>query len=105
MNYLMNSSIITNVGVFELTPLTTAEARKLTKAGEWLSSIGHQSTASAMSAVLETKVEMNRIQIHFEIKDTAIVFKPTGRLPEGVVLNLEELEEVGWELFLLKRLK
>jgi hypothetical protein len=105
MNYFINSAIITNIGVFELSPITAEQAKAEVLRGQWLSAIGHESTAIALSVVLQREVKMNRIQITFEVGEKAIVFKPKGRLPEGVVLTLQELEGIGWEIFLLERLK
>ena len=48
---------------------------------------------------------MNRIQFHQEIGQIAVVFKLNERPPEGVLLNREELERVGYSLKIMERLE
>lgn len=77
----------------------------LRKGEKVVSAIGHEATADAMGIILGTPVQVNRIQAEQEPGDRAICLKIRGRLPEGVVLDAEQLEEIGYDLFLLQRVQ
>lgn len=66
------------------------------------SAIGHDGAAEAMSLILGTEVKVNRIQAAPQPGDIAISLKLKGRLPEGVILTAQEMEEIGFELYLLE---
>lgn len=84
MLYLFNTTIMPNEGVFT--------NRKI-----------HLS-ADALTALLKILVNVNRIPATLQPGDEAIALKVLGRLPEGQILTLEELQEIGFELFHIQRL-
>jgi hypothetical protein len=43
----------------------------------------------------------NRIEFKQAPGQRALVFKIKGRIPEGTVLNREQIEQIGYEFFLL----
>jgi len=94
---LLNTTIATVDGVFEVRTISLEQARELVQSNELLSAIGHDSTAKIMTELLGVNVPMNRIQFEQEQGQTALVFKLKGRAPEGVVLTKEEIEEIGYE--------
>lgn len=102
---LLNTSIVTSNGVFELKDITLEEARKLASENELLSAIGHQSTAEIMTTLLNVQVEVNRIQFTQETNQQALVFKLNGRPAEGKILSAEEIEEIGYKFQLLTKIK
>lgn len=102
---LLNASILTSYGTYDFQPISLAEAKKLVRNSEIVSAIGHAATAGILSDLLEIKVETNRIDFIQEIDDTALIFKLKTRIPEGKVLNRTEMEEIGYELGILRRLK
>jgi hypothetical protein len=57
-----------------------------------------------MSSLLGTEISPNRIQVTFEVGDEALVFKLDCRLPEGKVLNAEELKGLPFSWKLLRRI-
>jgi hypothetical protein len=106
---ILNTSIATENGIYELHPLTLDEARSIVKMAMELdgidSAVGHQGSADILTLLLGVDVPLNRQQFAQKPTQGAIVLKLKGRLPEGVVLeSIEQIEEVGYELKLLVRL-
>lgn len=94
---LLNTTIATVDGVFEVRTITLEKAREIAQSNELLSAIGHESTAQIMSELLQVNVPVNRIQFSQELNQTALVFKLKGRAPEGVILTKKEIEAIGYE--------
>lgn len=67
------------------------------------SAIGHHSTAEIMSILLGIDVPVNRQTFTQERGQVALVFKLNGRPPEGKILSLEEIQEIGYTFKLLVR--
>ena len=61
---------------------------------EIVSAVGHESTAKILSELLGFEVPVNRIMVKLEEGDEAVIFQLFTRLPEGRVLNRDELEEL-----------
>lgn len=102
---LLNTSILTAYGIFEFQPLTLEKARSLVLVNEVVSAIGHQATAEILSDLLGISVNANRIEYIQSVGETALIFKLKNRIPEGKVLNRTEIEEIGYEFGILRRLK
>lgn len=102
---LLNTSILTTYGTFEFQPILLSEARDLVKSHEVVSAIGHAATADVLSDLLGIKVTPNRLEFSQNVGETALVFKLKSRIPEGKVLNRAEIETVGYEFGILRRLK
>jgi len=102
---LLNTSILTSFGQYQYSPATIESARRLlADAPGWQSAIGHESTAAILSRLLDIDVPVNRIQYQQGVGDVAIVFKLRGRPPESAVLTVEQLEEIGYDFGVLRRL-
>src|SRR5580698_7383103 len=98
---LFNTTILTGgVGNYSLSTLTVDEAKALVADG-FDSAIGHQATADALTALLGVEVPANRVAYEQQPGQEAVVLKLRGRLPEGQVLTLDELNAVGYDLFRL----
>lgn len=104
---ILNTSIITAEGTFELKGITLEEAQKLAKENKEniLSAVGHQSTADILTELLGLEIPVNRINFIQETQQSALVFKLNGRAPEGVILSKEEIEAIGYKFQILKRIK
>jgi hypothetical protein len=101
---ILNTSIITTVGTYEMVPTTLEIAKTLVNKPEgFVSAIGHQSTAQILTNLLQIPVPMNRINFEQQVLQMALVFKLKQRAPEGVILTAEQIEENGYEFFLLSR--
>lgn len=101
MLYLFNTTIMPNEGVFSCKKITTSEATELLLQGDSaVSALGHQGSVDAFNALFKgLNCEMNRIQATMQKGDKAICLKVRGRLPEGSILTLEQLNEIGYDLF------
>ena len=102
---LLNTSILTDYGTFEFVAISLAEARKLVRENEIQSAIGHQSTAEILTELLGIKVKTNRFEYSQKTGESALVFKLRTRPPEGKILTGEEIEEIGYDFGILRRLK
>ena len=102
---ILNTSILTVTGTFELKDITLQEAQQLVKDNEILSAVGHQSTADILTTLLDTEIPMNRIQFAQETGQKALVFKLNGRPEEGKILTAEEIHQIGFKFQLLIRHK
>ena len=98
---ILNTSILTTTGVYELQDITLEQARELVRENEILSAVGHQSTADILTTLLGTEVPMNRILFEQETGQNALVFKLLGRPEEGKILTQQEIEEIGYKFQIL----
>lgn len=103
MTTILNTSILTNFGVFNYESLTLEESKALVSEG-FESAVGHQSACDILSSLLGKEVKMNRVQYSQKVGDIALVFKLKGRAEEGKILTVAEIEAIGYEFGKLTRL-
>lgn len=102
---ILNTSIVTADGSYDLSAITVDEARSLVRgAGGFESAVGHESTAQILSTLLGVDVAMNRVQFEQKPGQIALVFKLNGRPPEGTILSAKEVEEIGYSFKKLTRI-
>lgn len=99
---ILNTSILTTYGSFSYKEISLVEAKEMVRGG-FQSAIGHESSAEIISTLLGIDCPMNRITFSQEVGGEALVFKLKSRPPEGVILTLPELEEIGYTWGLLTR--
>ena len=99
---ILNSAILTSTGEFKLSDISLSDAKELIKEG-FTSAIGHESTAEIITTLLETEVKMNRIQFAQEVGQVALIFKLLSRHEEGKILNIQEIEKIGYKFQKLER--
>ena len=101
MLFLFNTNITPSEAVVRVSKCSVAQAAEFIAAqgGEFVSAIGHEATAKAMSQLLGVDVPVNRINADPKSGDWAISLKLNGRLPEGQVLGLDELNEIGFTFY------
>lgn len=100
---LLNTSIVTAYGQFTYQPITLEMAKNLVAGGDFQSAIGHAPTAEILTTLLGQPVPVNRIEYNQAVGEQAIVFKLNGRPPEGKILSIEEMKEIGFSFGLLER--
>ena len=101
---MLNTSIVTTVGTYKMVNLSLDQAKDLAK-DNILSAIGHDATAQVMSKLLGVDVPMNRIVFSQDVGQDVIVLKMKGRLPDDVKdLSIDDMYNIGFDLFLLTRL-
>jgi hypothetical protein len=101
---LLNSAVLTEFGTFAHRRLTLREARALVERRFWLSAIGHEATARAISNLLGIECPSERCEMRQRVGQQALVFRLRRRSPIGVDLSGSELEAVGHEWTLIDRL-
>ena len=101
---LLNTSILTDYGIFGYTPLTLEDARDIAQRENYESAIGHESTAEILTELLGVFVTVNRTNNKQAPGDQAIVFKLRGRPLEGKILSREDIDAIGYDLGLLTRI-
>lgn len=92
--YLLNSPVLTDWGVYVFRKISLEQAKDLVKKYGFISAIGHESTAKMLSELLEVEVPVNRVAIRMLPGEVAIIFRIKERLPEGKILNYEELKKL-----------
>lgn len=104
---LLNTTIATTDGVYEIKTISLDEAKVLVSSNELDidSAVGHESTARVMSTLLDTDINMHRQQFEQQAGQDALVFKLKGRAPEGKILTIKEINDMGYEFKLMTRVK
>lgn len=103
---LLNAAILTDYGTFDYKLITLEEAKRVARAAvEVQSAIGHSSTAEILAELLEFPVDKNRFEYKQETGETALIFRLKQRPPEGRILSREEIEEIGYEFGVLRRVQ
>ena len=102
MIYLFNTNIIPGEAVVRVKKISREYAAYIAEGAILTSAIGHEATAAAMSTVLGTSVAVNRIFAQPKNGDKAISLKINGRLPEGVILDEDDINKIGYELYLIE---
>ena len=106
MKYVFNTTIVVNNGTYRLSDISVEKAREILADGNFVSAIGHESTANIISTVLGIEVPMNRVNASFDnIGDLAVCFKLNSRPKEGSILSYEDLVEIGFSWKLLERIE
>jgi hypothetical protein len=77
------------------------EVKQLLNGCDYISGIGHQSTAQLLTKMLQLPIETNRIQISLEPGDKLVVFQLLLRLQEGVVLDEIELQKIPFKFYVV----
>ena len=107
MLYILNSATLPLVEgkayLIKAKQLSVEEASELLKKEKFISAVGHEATAKALSNVFGVKIEYNRIQIYLDHGDKLLSIILKKRLPEGTVIkNAEELEQIGYTIWLFE---
>jgi hypothetical protein len=98
------TAIATQDGTYRLRTVSALEARSFLAGRDIISAVGHESTAQALSKILDRDIPVNRIEFCQRAGQHALVFKLRGRPPEGTILSLSEIEAIGYDLKILDRL-
>jgi len=104
MLYILNSATLPLKSgkeyLIKAKEITVEEARDLLKNNNFVSAIGHESTAQALSNIFGINIPYNRIQIFLDDGDKLISIILKKRLEEGkVIKTVEELEQIGYDIW------
>jgi len=86
--------IATNAITLRFRRITLEDAKQLVKSGNYLSVVGHESTAILLSNLLDVEIPTNRTNYVLNPTDVLLVFTIPFRLPEGRVLTYEEIKKI-----------
>jgi len=101
--YLLNSPVLAQWGRYRFDgPLPLADARRFAD-GELTSAVGHSATAALLCRLLDCNVPVTRRYVVLAPGEQALVFRLLQRLPEGRVLDANQLAKTRWEFGLLTR--
>jgi hypothetical protein len=107
MLYILNSATLPLAGgkkyLIKAKELSVSEASELLKKEQFVSAVGHESTAKALSNVFGVEIPFSRTQITLQPGDRLLSIILKKRLAEGQVLKtVEELEQVGYSIWLFE---
>ena len=102
---LFNGPVVTTTGQYRVRELDVEEAQRLVRLYGWVSAVGHEAAAAVFSRVLGLEVPMNRVQYRQRVGQLAIALTLRERPPEGQVLSVEEMLQIGFSLLLMERLE
>lgn len=102
---ILNTALATADGDYTVRTISLDEARQLLaeRGNRVNSAVGHQATADILSVLLDVPVPVNRQMYEQQQGETTLVFKLNGRAPEGVVLDRDEVERIGYTLKAMTR--
>ena len=109
---LLNVTIATSLprlgaddAIYTYKAVTRHDVLRMVEHRGHVSYIGHESTAQVLADLLETNVVVNREAYQQAVGESAICFKLNGRGPEGRILDRKEIEEIGYDFYVCKRLQ
>lgn len=105
MIYIINSSVLTTFGTFEYKESSLEEIKYILNNNAFISVIGHQETASLLSKKLGLSISLNRIEIKQTEDDVLIVIKSKARLYTNKFYSETELEEIGYDIGIIRKIK
>lgn len=102
---LLNSSVLTEFGLYDYKEINIEEAKKMLNEEGFVSSIGHKSTAKFLSALTGLDIFTNRNEYKQKPGEKVIVFKINQRLTAGMILKENEIKNYDFTIGLLVRNK
>jgi Domain of unknown function (DUF1874). len=101
--YIFNSLILPlspqyKKGVITVERITIDEAKQIVQSTDFVSAVGHESTAQLLSQILGVNIPTNRIAVQLLKGDIGLHFVLKQRLPEGKILTYDELKTLQYEL-------
>lgn len=108
--YLLNALVTPFKGVtaeFRIERVTKNTAKEIFEINKnrVVSALGHEGAVQAFQILLgeHPEIKINRIQVFLERGDEALALSLKARIPEGKVLTLEEMENIGYDIYYVKR--
>lgn len=104
---ILGSTLVTNSGRYELAEITLEEAKRMLEQSQrcYQSYVGHDSTARYLTELTGFSIPVHRKRCQLRQGQEALCFKLSNRLANNQFISFEELKQVDYQLFRLKRLK
>ena len=104
MLYILNSATLPlkpgKEYLIKAKEISIEEAKRMLQSEQFVSAVGHQSTAEALSNIFGINIPFSRVQIFLGDGDKLISIILKKRLEEGKVLKtVEELEQIGYSIW------
>jgi len=80
--------------------LSTEEVKEILETNNFISVVGHESTAKVLQILLGINIPVNRVGIQLEKGDKVVIFQLNQRLQEGVILDEEEIKKLNYTFIL-----
>jgi len=105
VTYVIDASYLNTYGVgsYHGKLITVEEARRLLAADSFISDVREESLATLMSKILGVEIPVSKTPIKMRIGDRAVAFCLLVQLPQGKNLTVEELEEIPYQIWLLRK--
>jgi len=100
ITYVLNSAVLTGFGTYRYSPIPPEEATRLL-AGGFVSAIGHPEAARVASEILGVEIPVNRIEVHMEPGERAVILRLKHRPAAGAEVHASAED---YEVGLLERL-
>jgi hypothetical protein len=103
---ILNSAILTNPNmIYTYRSISLEDAKAILKTNRHKSYVGHGPTADLLTRIFDRYIPLNRTSYIQRKGDIAIVVKLKGRIPEGAVLTLDQIKEIGYTFHLLTAIR
>jgi hypothetical protein len=97
---------MTGEGIFLKRKIALEVVKKMIQSADEIeSAIGHESTAQILTELTGINIPVNRVKYEQSCNEIAIIFQLRSRPNEGKILTREEIEETGYDFFLVKKFK
>ena len=97
---ILNGNVASTPGGYVWVKIPIETARIFTNSMQVDSYVGHESTAKTLSKLLQRPVAYRRTELIQDLGQLCIAFTLKKRAPEGTILTVREVEEVGYNIFL-----
>jgi hypothetical protein len=91
--------------VAHIQEISTEQFKQELASGTFISAVGHESTADILSKLLGIRILVNRQAIRLKENDIIYVYQLLQRLPEGIILNKEEIMQINFKIYKVRILK
>ena len=103
MLFIINAPIFTGYGTWQVSPISVRQASNLVRGLDFVSAIGHETTAGYLSLLLGIDIPFNRFTVDMDYGDIALVLWLKERQAEYHDLTIEELTDIPQELVIVER--
>ncbi|EHC6210347.1 TPA: DUF1874 domain-containing protein [Listeria monocytogenes] len=101
---VLGSTLLPNSGHFNMKEISLEQAIELLNENDYVSFVGHSSTAQYLSRLTGKKIIARRKRCVLDVGQKALCFKLVRRLSNNEFVTFRALQEKEYQLFLMERL-